>query len=170
MGTRALRASAWTLLSVLSIEVVAAAVDSKGAAYYGGTIGSFSAAKDPVDGTLNTQLEEALVFTATSKAFRGQTFAIRYRKISDLEFGQKVGRRVGAAAATTVLLGPIGLITLFSKKKKHYLTVSFTDEYDKEQVAVLELGKDIVRTTLPIVEAKSGKKVTYQDDAKKGGG
>jgi len=33
-----------------------------------------------------------------------------------------------------------------------------------EQVAVLELGKDIVRTTLPIVKAKSGKEITYQDD------
>jgi hypothetical protein len=28
----------------------------------------------------------------------------------------------------------------------------------------LELGKDIIRTALPIVETRSGKKVTYQDD------
>ena len=34
----------------------------------------------------------------------------------------------------------------------------------KDQVAVLELGKDIVRATLPIVETRSGKKVEYQDD------
>ena len=37
-------------------------------------------------------------------------------------------------------------------------------EGDKEQVAVLELGKDIVRATLPIVKTKSGKAITYQDE------
>ena len=40
----------------------------------------------------------------------------------------------------------------------------------KDQVAVLELRKDIVRTTLSIVETRSGKKVTFQDDeARKSG-
>jgi hypothetical protein len=40
----------------------------------------------------------------------------------------------------------------------------------KDQVAVLEFRKDIVRTTLPIVETRSGKKVTFQDDeARKSG-
>jgi hypothetical protein len=35
---------------------------------------------------------------------------------------------------------------------------------DKDQVVVLEIGKDIVRTILPIVETRSGKKIEYQDD------
>ncbi|MFL6285325.1 MAG: hypothetical protein ACJ74Q_19460 [Pyrinomonadaceae bacterium] len=36
-------------------------------------------------------------------------------------------------------------------------------------MAVFELGKDLFRTTLPILEARSGKKITYQDakDGKK---
>ena len=38
------------------------------------------------------------------------------------------------------------------------------DEAGNEQVAILELGKDIVRTTLPILEARSGKKILYQDE------
>ena len=63
-----------------------------------------------------------------------------------------------------MLLGPIGLLTLFSKKRKHYLTIGFKDESDKDQVAVIELGKDIVRVTLPILETRSGKKVEYQDE------
>jgi len=71
---------------------------------------------------------------------------------------------VGAAAATTVLLGPIGLLTLFSKKRKHFLTIGFKDDSGTDQVAVLELGKDIVRTTLPVVETRSGKQVEYQDE------
>jgi hypothetical protein len=56
------------------------------------------------------------------------------------------------------------LLSLFSKKRKHYLTIGFKDEMDKDQVVVLEIGKDIVRTTLPIVETRSGKKIEYQDD------
>jgi hypothetical protein len=56
------------------------------------------------------------------------------------------------------------LLTLLSKKRNHYLTLGYKDEVDKDQVAVLEIGKDIVRTTLAVVETRSGKKVTYQDD------
>ena len=85
-------------------------------------------------------------------------------KVIDLEYGQKAGRRVGAAVATSVLLGPIGLVSLFSKKRKHYLTIGYTDDAGKDQVAVLELGKDIVRTTLAIVETRSGKQIEYQDE------
>ena len=41
---------------------------------------------------------------------------------------------------------------------------------DKDQVALIELGKDIVRATLPIVETRSGKKIEYQDEeARKSG-
>jgi hypothetical protein len=71
---------------------------------------------------------------------------------------------VGAAAATTVLLGPIGLLSLFSKKRKHFLTIGFKDSEGKDQVAVVELGKDIVQTTLAIVQTRSGKQVEYQDE------
>ena len=104
------------------------------------------------------------------KKFRGKTFSIPYTRVVDLEYGQKAGRRVGTAVATTVLLGPIGLLSLLSKKRKHYLTIGFKDSTDKDQVAVIELGKDIVRATLPIVETRSGKKIEYQDEeARKSG-
>jgi len=98
------------------------------------------------------------------KPFAGQELRIPYGKIEDLEYGQKAGRRVGAAIGYTVLLGPIGLLTLFSKKRNHFLTVAFKDEEGKDQVAILELGKDIVRATLPIVKTRSGKEITYQDE------
>lgn len=40
----------------------------------------------------------------------------------------------------------------------------------REQAVVLELGKDIVRTTLTVVETRSGKEIEYQDDdARKAG-
>lgn len=62
------------------------------------------------------------------------------------------------------MLAPVGLFLLFSKKRKHFVTIGYKDAEEKEQVAVFELGKDIVRTTLPILEARSGKKIEYQDE------
>jgi hypothetical protein len=158
------RTIAIVLIASLVAPSLALAVDSKGAAYYGGTVKVFEGAKDPVDGLLDTRDEVALVFTASDKPFAGEKVSIPYADVIDLEYGQKAGRRVGAAAATTVLLGPVGLLMLFSKKRKHFLTVGFKGNDGKDQVAVIELGKDIVRTTLPIVETRSGKKVTYQDE------
>ena len=53
---------------------------------------------------------------------------------------------------------------------RHFVTIGYKDDEGKEQVAVFELGKDIIRTTLPILEARSGKKIEYQDEeAKKSG-
>src|SRR5262245_3262022 len=101
------------IVCLLLIESATAyAVDSKGAAYYGGTVTAFGGAKDPVDGIVDTIKPNLFVFTATDSKFKGTTLLIPYDKIIDLEYGQKAGRRVGAAVATTVLLGPIGLVSL----------------------------------------------------------
>jgi hypothetical protein len=51
-----------------------------------------------------------------------------------------------------------------SKKRKHYLTIAYTDQAGVEQVAILELGKDIVRETLPVMKARSGVEIVYQDE------
>jgi hypothetical protein len=158
------RTVAMVLLVTLLAPSVLLAVDGDKAAYFGGTAAAFPGAKDPVEGLLDTTNVDALVLTANDKPFRGQSLRIRYKSIEDLEYGQKAGRRVGAAVATTVLLGPIGLLSLFSKKRKHYLTIGFKDESGTDQVAVIELGKDLVRATLPIVKTRSGKEITYQDE------
>jgi hypothetical protein len=60
-----------------------------------------------------------------------------------------------------------------SQRKEHLLAFAWmfsaahwlvTTCSSVSQVAVLELGKDFVRTTLPIVETRSGKKIEYQDE------
>ena len=158
------RCAAIVLVALMISEHALLAVGSKGAAYFGGTVSVFGSPKDPVEGRLDTSNETNLVFGSFEKEFAGKSFSIPYKNIADLEYGQKAGRRVGAAAATTVLLGPIGLLSLFSKKRKHFLTIGYKDEGGKDQVAVLELGKDIVRTTLAIVQTRSGKQVEYQDE------
>ena len=132
--------------------------------YYGGTIPEFKDAKHPVEGRLQTSDEIALQFLYQ----KDQKVSIPYEKFIDIEYGQKSGRRVGAAVASTILLGPIGLLFLMSKKQKHFVTIGFKDTADKEQVAVFQVDKDAVRTLLPVLEARSGKKVFYQDkDAEK---
>jgi hypothetical protein len=147
------------LALALLCQPLALALGSKKAAYVGGTAPQFKDAKKVVEGTLDTSDDKELKFVYNNN----QTFSIPYDRIIDLEYGKKSGRRVGAAAATTVLLGPIGLLTLMSKKQKHYLTIGYKDDGGKDQVALFELGKDIFRTTLAIVETRSGKKIEYQD-------
>ncbi|HXG88749.1 MAG TPA: hypothetical protein VNJ02_10465 [Vicinamibacterales bacterium] len=88
---------------------------------------------------------------------------VPYAAITGIEYGQKAGRRVGMA----IMISPLAL---FSKKRNHFMTLTYKDAAGKEQAAVLELGKDIIRTTLTIVQTRSGKEMEYQDEeARKAG-
>jgi len=162
---------------VASIVIVSLLINSpalaagNNASYMGGSTKDkhFPGAKEKVEGILQTGDDAALKFDYKLNK-EAHTFAIPYDRIIDIEYGQKAGRRVGAAIATAVLLSPIGLFLLFSKKRKHYVTIGYRDAEDKEQVAVFELNKDIVRMTLSILETRSGKKIEYQDEeARKSG-
>ena len=138
------------------------AVDGYKAAYYGGSVGIFAAAKDPVEGRLDNGDPDALLLRMETRPFAGQELRIPYTRIEHLEYGQKVGRSVGSAIRGTARFGALGL--LFSKDRHHFLTVAYKDEEEKDQVAILELGNDIVRATLTIVETRSGKEIMYQDE------
>jgi hypothetical protein len=156
------------ILSLLVPTAAMAGLGSNKAAYQGGTTKDkdFPGAKNAVEGYLNTGDENNLKFEYSLDK-RGMTYSIPYKQFIDIEYGQKAGRRVGASIATALLISPVGLFMLFSKKRKHFVTIGYTDGAGKEQVAVFELGKDIVRITLPILEARSGKKVVYQDEGAK---
>lgn len=134
---------------LLLLEVpLLAGVGSKNARFVGGTV----KIEEGVEGKLNTDSTSEVVFT-----YKEGNLSIPYDRINSLEYGQKAGRRVGLA----ILVSPFAL---FSKKRKHYLTVNYTDVSDKQQAVVFELGKDLVRTTLAILEARTGRKIEYQDD------
>lgn len=156
------------LFSFAFNAVALAGIGSKKAAYQGGTTKDkdFPGAKDAVEGTLSTDDEKELKFDYELNKAK-KTYAIPYNQILDIEYGQKAGRRVGAAVATALLISPVGLFLLFSKKRKHFVTIGYKTDDGKEQVAVFELGKDIVRTTLAVLEARSGKKIEYQDEEAK---
>lgn len=146
------------LIFSMLFGAISVSAKSDTAYYFGGTAVEFKDAKKEVKGRLTTTDEKALQFNYGTN----QIFSIPYDHFIDIEYGQKSGRRVGAAVATTILLGPLGLLTLLSKKQKHFVTIGYTDEAGKEQVAVFKIDKDMVRTFLPILEARSGKKVEYQ--------
>jgi hypothetical protein len=134
---------------VLAEATAYAGVGSKNTEYVGGTITSIKAGSE---GKSSTADEKVFVFE-----YKKDKMIIPYSKINGLEYGQKAGRRVAMA----ILLSPLAL---FSKKRKHFLTVNFMDEADKQQAAVFELGKDVVRVTLASLEARSGQKIEYQDE------
>lgn len=132
---------------------VGAAVRGKAAKYVGGTLTGLA---ENTDGTF--ELGDA---SAVFKAKKGATIAIPYKQIDSLEYGQKAGRRLGLALTVSILF-------IFSKKRKHFLTINFDDEAGKKQGAVFELSKGIVREALRTLETQSGKKVEYEsDDARK---
>ncbi len=141
------------ILSLMSNVAAIAAVRGKAAKYVGGTI---AALPEKTDGKLDLQ-EDAAVFLAKNNT----KLTIPYAKIESLEYGQKAGRRVGVALAVSPLF-------LFSKKRKHFLTLGFLDDAGKKQGAVFELAKGVVGETLSTLETKSGKKVEYEsEEAKK---
>jgi hypothetical protein len=132
------------------------AVDGRKAQYVGGTV---TGLQEKAEAPFLTNDEAAIRFDAKNKG----TVEIPYASITGLEYGQKAGRRVAVA----VLVSPLAL---FSKKRNHYLTITFNDSNGKEQAAVFELGKDIVRTTLTVLQIRSGKEIEYQDEeARKSG-
>lgn len=161
-----------TLTLIISLLLNSAVLaETKNCTYMGGSTKDkdFPGAKDKVEGYLHTGDDKLLRFDFTLNKEK-RSYSIPYDRIIDIEYGQKAGRRVGAAVATAILLSPVGLFLLFSKKRKHYVTIGYKDSEDKDQVAVFELSKDVVRMTLSILETRSGKKIEYQDEeAKKSG-
>jgi hypothetical protein len=153
-----MRKSLATILCVLFlVEAVPlwAGLGSDKALYVGGTV---SAIKDGSEGTASTKDEKIFVFN-----YDGGKLQVPYERINDLEYGQKAGRRLGVAIALTWM-------ALFSKKRRHFLTIGYKDDADKQQAAVFELGKNTVRVTLASLEARTGRKVDYEDEEARNGG
>src|SRR5438309_1171067 len=141
---------------IFLLEPVAwAGLGSDKTEYLGGTVNSI---KEGTEGTSSAKDEKVFIFN-----YAGGKLEIPYDQINDLEYGQKAGRRLGVAIALTWM-------ALFSKKRKHFLTVGFKDDNDKQQAAVFELGKSTVRVTLASLEARSGRKIDYEDEEARNGG
>jgi hypothetical protein len=117
--------------------------------YVGGTI---SVLPSKIDGLINTREDDIFVFKT-----KQYTIQVPYDKINELEYGQRVGRRYAEA----ILISPVFLL---SKTRKHFLTIGFTDDRGHQQAMIFQVGKNEVRSMLVVLEAKSGRRVEYQDD------
>lgn len=160
------RVMVWYLVTVFLTPIpTLAGLDSKKAAYQGGTAKDrdFAGAKEAVEGILDTDDEKELKFQYQLNKVT-KTYSIPYDRIIDLEYGQKVGRRVDLAIATAVLISPAIYSLFFSKKRKHLVTIGYKGEGNSDEVAVFELGKGIARVTLVVLESRSGRKIEYQDE------
>jgi hypothetical protein len=125
------------------------------AEYVGGTI---SQIPDGCSGTVTAVDEQYFVFYAKKASWR-----VPYDKINLLEYGQRVDRRYVAAA----LLSPLFLL---AKKRTHFLTVGYSDDENRQQAMVFRVSKDDIRMMLVSLEARTGRKVEFQDDdARKAG-
>ncbi len=125
------------------------------AEYVGGTITQIPAG---CDGTVQAVDAQFFVFYSKKASWR-----VPYEKINLVEYGEKVDRRYIAA----VILSPLFLL---AKKRQHFLTVGYTDEEDHQQAMIFKINKDDIRATLVVLEARTGRKVEFQDDdARKSG-
>ena len=141
------------ILAFLWLPLADASVSSGEVMYVGGTVAGLPEA---TMGKLDTNSDKVLVFNSPKGRFE-----IAYENVTSLEYGQKAGRRVGVAIVISVW-------ALFSKKRKHFLTIGFTDEKDKPQGVVLEIPKGTAKSFITIIEVRSGKKVEYEsEEAKK---
>jgi hypothetical protein len=144
------RALALALLCVVGSQEAAFAVGKDKAQYVGGTVANLP---PQAEGVLATSDPGKLMFVAEKS---GGLVEIPWKTIKDVEYGQKVGRRWKSA----ILLSPV---MLFTKARKHYVTITYSSKAG-DQAAIFELGKEIVRPTLTILETRTGRKVTYQDE------
>jgi len=125
------------------------------AKYVGGTVPEIP---QGVDGVIQTIHREYFQFLTRKGALE-----ISYTDINLLEYGQKAGRRYIMA----VLISPV---LLLSKGRNHYLTVGYSDGEGKQQALVFQIDKNDIRSVLVSLEARTGRKVDYQDDeARKAG-
>jgi hypothetical protein len=123
--------------------------------YVGGTI-----IQIPQGCSGRAQTLDAQFFVFYSK---GASWRVPYESIDLLEYGQKVDRRYLAA----VVISPLFLL---SKAREHFLTIGYTDEDGRHQAMIFRVNKSDIRGALVTLEARTGRRVEFQDEeARKAG-
>ncbi|MBL8230091.1 MAG: hypothetical protein JNL98_16505 [Bryobacterales bacterium] len=130
-------------------RILAAAVRGQEVMYVGGTI---SGLPEATEGEVDTSDAKIFKFNSSKGSFE-----IPYQGITSIEYGQKAGRRLGVALTITVW-------ALFSKKRKHFLTIGFKDAKDAPQGVVIEVPKGKPKSIITILEARSGLKCEYESE------
>jgi len=148
----------WLCCLVLMALGASPASAWKGAAKATYAGGSVPGLPESAKGSITTTDEERFLFQSNAVEV-----AIPWGKINMIEYGQRVGRRIGLA----ILVSPLFLMT---KSRKHFLTLSFHDERDRQQALVFQIEKDHIRSVLVTLEARTGLRVELQDQEARFGG
>ncbi len=90
---------------------------------------------------------------------KGKTeyFSIPASAVSDIFYARVSRRRIGAAIAISPFL-------LFSKGRKHYMTITFNDGQELVGAVEFKLHKSNYRPTLRMVEQVTGLTMTYEQE------
>lgn len=141
------------LVLALTSPTLPAAVRGDQVMYVGGT---FSSVPEKTEGNIDTSKTDVMLFNSKKR-----TISVPFSGITSIEYGQKAGRRIGVAVAVSPL-------ALLSKKRKHYVSLSFKDASGVNQGVVFEVAKGVVGPFVRTLEQRSGKTVEFESaDAKK---
>src|SRR5688500_13530884 len=81
---------------------------------------------------------------------------IDYAKVNTIKYCQNVSRRYAAG----ILISPV---LLLSKSRRHFVTLGYLDGESKQQALVVRIEKGDIRAVLASLEARTGRRVEYQD-------
>ena len=143
------------LVSLLALAALTAGEAGVKAQYVGGTLPGVSAR---ANARLDLTGAEGLVFRCGATEL-----SIDYRKINTVEYGQTVSRRYAEA----ILISPL---LLLSKSRKHFVTIGYVDRAGNQQALVFRVEKGDIRMVLASLEARTGRRIEFQDEeARKAG-
>ncbi len=114
---------------------------------------SFGSAEQGNNGALVVDSDEIRFVDNKGREY----FSIPTNSVNDLFYSRVSGRRIGAAILVTPLL-------LFSKGKKHYLTIGFDNKKDMVGAVEFKLHKSNYRGILRAVEAVSDVTVEFEQE------
>lgn len=167
-------ASFFLAFAMLWPSLAMAAVRGHDSMYVGGTAGVAQNTKGRMD------VASPLGITFIAKDGGKVLLDIPYDAVTTADYGEHAGRRVGATIALGVTtLGLGALPVLFSKKKRHYLTIYFNKDPKiaaaereaiakdpnataKGDVAIFEINKHDYADVISELEAKTGVKVQLE--------
>jgi len=123
--------------------------------YVGGTV---AGVPSHTSGEIDVRDQNSLSLRINDRAI-----SVAWADVSNIEYGLHVDRRYMMA----ILISPLFLI---AKKRSHFVTIGYLDANREQQAIVLEVNKGDVRELLVSLEARTGRRVEYQDDeARKAG-
>ena len=149
-----------SLVALLALlPLLQAGDDGTRVLYVGGTV---AGVQNKSQGRIEMAQGDALTLSIRNNAAVVQC-VVPFKDVNTLEYGLHVSRRYVEA----ILISPMFLL---AKKKSHFLTIGYTDGTGQQQAIVLEVPGGDIRALLVSLEAKTGRKVEYQDeDARRAG-